>query len=296
MIDVIYSEDYLHWHLGEGHPTDPVRAENALRLVDAMRVPHRLVEPRMATREEMERVHDSAYLDRLLGGECDEWEGVDPRLGRTAVLMAGGTMTAVDRLLADEGKRFFNPQGAKHHAHRDHSSGFCTINDMAMAAARLNEAGLRALYLDWDVHHGDGVEALCLDMDDTMTVSVHGDGFPGTGAHHTGETARNYMLLRGSGDRDWLRAISNGLARAADFAPDVVLLATGADAHRSDPLGSLRVTVDGYAEAAQMVSDFADGFCEGRVIAGGAGGYQPEHWTPLIWAVVASVLASPTSA
>lgn len=293
MLHVIYEDSYLNWQLGEDHPTNPIRATNTLRLLDAMRVPHQITGARYPERAELLAVHDEDYIDAVLReGRSDEWEGQNVELGTTASLMAGGTMKAVDMLLAREGKRFFNPQGAKHHAHRDHSSGFCVFNDMAMAAHRLNEAGLRVLYIDWDVHHGDGVEALCAAMPDTMTASIHGNGFPWTGQGESDSpTALNYCLTSAAGDRDWLRAISNALAYGADFNPDIVLLATGADSHRSDPLGALRVTVDGYAQAAQMVGDFANEHCRGRIIAGGAGGYQPHDWTPLCWATVARVLA-----
>lgn len=292
MIEFIYSDAYLRWQLGDGHPTDPRRAQRALRLIEAMEVPHRLTPPRMATFDELLLVHDADYVASTVEGHNGEWAGRQPELGATAMLMAGGTMRAVDMLLAEKGRRFFNPQGAKHHAMRDHGSGFCVFNDMAMAARRLNDAGLRVLYVDWDVHHGDGVEALCADMPMTMTASVHGYGFPGTGKRSIPEVqAWNAILPDGSGDADWLGAISQALVDAIEHTPDVVLLATGADSHRTDPLGMLNITVDGYRQAAQMVSDFADGFCEGRIIVGGAGGYQPRLTTPLIWASVAAVLA-----
>jgi acetoin utilization protein AcuC len=184
----------------------------------------------------------------------------------------------------------FNPQGAKHHAHSDHSSGFCVFNDMAMAAQKfIGLMGWRVLYIDLDVHHGDGVEALLRDEPNAMTFSMHGDGFPGTGTsddvdHH----AYNTMFRQGTGDQHWVDDLWRFLRyEATPFMPHVVMLACGADSHRTDPLGGLQITVDGYAQAADLVWEFADAFTDGRVLIGGAGGYQPEFWTPMIWATVA---------
>ena len=287
-LSVVYSDDYLRWNLGEGHPTDPRRAQNFMRILEATDVPHEVLRPRRAQPMELARVHSYGYINEVMRGFSSEWEGEQIDLADTARLMAGGTMLAVDRMLDGQVVRAFNPQGAKHHAHRDHGSGFCVFNDMAIAATRFADAGMKVLYLDWDVHHGDGVEALCLDMRGVTTASVHGDGFPYTGRENMPERGALNRTLHTAGDKGWLRAIHSLLNEAlAREVPDVILLATGADSHRSDPLGRLRVTVDGYARAASVVRGVADAFCEGRVLIGGAGGYQPDYWTPMCWAAVA---------
>lgn len=288
MIDVIYSPDYLNWQLGRDHPTNPVRALNAVRLIEAMQLKHELLTPRLATREELELVHAPGYVSLTLEGVNEEWRGIQPVLGETAQLMAGGTMLAVDRMLAGDSVRAFNPQGAKHHAHRGYGSGFCVFNDMAMAARRfILERGWKTLYVDWDVHHGDGVEALLLEEEMAMTASIHGKGFPGTGTGHLPDKhAYNWMLENGADGRDALAALAEALHTAEDFQPDVVLLAAGADAHITDPLGPLRLTVEDYADLGRALREFADDNCEGRVLIGGAGGYQPHTWTPQVWATV----------
>lgn len=288
MIDVVYSNDYLEWKLGKGHPTNPVRAANAVRLIEAMQIEHTLLAPRPATLKELKLAHSAKYIGETLAGTNSEWFGTQPSLGKTARLMAGGTMFAVDRILEGSTSRAFNPQGAKHHAQRATGAGFCVFNDMAMAARRfMTERGWRVLYIDWDVHHGDGVEELLLKERAAMTASIHGYGYPGTGLRHRkGNFAYNWPLKDGSDGTDVLLALNEILELGRKFRPDIVLLAAGADAHISDPLGGLRLTVEDYATLARRVREFADDNCEGRVLIGGAGGYQPYTWTPMVWATV----------
>jgi acetoin utilization protein AcuC len=128
-------------------------------------------------------VHDPAYVAAVRRGRCAEWSGTQERLGEVAALMFTGTLDLVEQLLIDDQPGiYFNPQGAKHHAHRDHASGFCVLNDMAWAATRLTGAGQRVIYLDWDAHHGDGVEALLLNTPEAVTASIQDRTiFPGTG-------------------------------------------------------------------------------------------------------------------
>ena len=299
-MDFIYSTAYLGWRLGPDHPTDPRRAARTLELLRAAGVLDLddVVAPRPATRAEMELVHDRAYLDRLAGGECTEWAGIRPEMFRTAAVMAGGTMLAVDRLLAGVSGRAFNPAGAKHHAHRGSASGFCVLNDMAMAAHRLAAAGLRVLYLDWDAHHGDGVEELTADLDAVMTVSIHGHPmwpFTGTG-HDESRHIYNYPLGPGADGTDLLGAVDDALEKAAAFAPDVVLVAAGADGHREDPLSHLHYDVLAFTAAGARVDEFTRAHCGGRLIVGGAGGYRPADRTPEVWAAVFTTLAATTAA
>jgi acetoin utilization protein AcuC len=292
-IDYVYDDDYLRWNLSAGHPTRPIRALNALRLIQATDLPHEVIKPRLATREELTLVHDRDYVEQTLAGCNDEWSGVQPVLGETAALMAGGTMRAVDRMLAGQTVRAFNPQGAKHHAQRANGSGFCVFNDMAMAAARFVKAGMRVLYVDWDAHHGDGVEALTADMPEVMTASIHnGNIYPGTGQVHDVERAVfNWPLPHRADGIELEAALREALDLALDHEPDVVLLAAGGDGHRYDPLGNLAFDVEDAYEAGRAVAEFADAYCEGRVLAGGAGGYNADDWTPLMWHAVVKALS-----
>lgn len=290
-LHIAYGDDYLDWQLGEKHPTNPERATLALELLkEELGNSIEVIEPTILASDvaRLCEVHSSDYVREVLfDGESDEWIGSDLRLGRTALAMFAGTVRLTELMLTGQTKVAFNPQGAKHHAQYNWSSGFCVFNDMAWSALEFQKNGLTPLYIDWDAHHGDGVENLLLETD-IATASIHDISiFPGTG-HDTDEKLKafNWALPRNSGDEKFAQAMDE-IAELADIIkPDVILLATGADAHQTDPLSSLNFTYDGYAYASEVVSNIALKHSDGRVLIGGAGGYQPHTHTPKIWAQV----------
>jgi acetoin utilization protein AcuC len=190
-------------------------------------------------------------------------------------------------MLQGEATVAFNPQGAKHHAQYSHSAGFCVFNDMAWSAHEFARHGLKPMYIDWDAHHGDGVENL-LRATPYLTASIHdGTIYPGTGLANEPENfVYNWALPRGSGDKEFGEAIDEISELADSYQPDVILLATGADGHKTDPLSTINFDYEGYAYASQVVAEIAKKHTEGRVLIGGAGGYQPHSHTPRIWAQV----------
>jgi acetoin utilization protein AcuC len=203
-----------------------------------------------------------------------------------------------EKILSGEAQVAFNPQGAKHHAQYDHSSGFCVFNDMALVAKLFMAAGLKPMYIDWDAHHGDGVENILRAYPNLVTASIHQGGiFPGTGLTSEPENgAYNIPLSNGDGDIEFLDAMQDIELLADEIQPDVILLATGADAHHSDPLSGLNFDYPGYRAAAKIVGEIANKHAKGRVLIGGAGGYQPLTHTPQVWAqVVAQVYSTVNS-
>jgi acetoin utilization protein AcuC len=184
-------------------------------------------------------------------------------------------------------------QGGKHHAGFNHSSGFCVLNDMAYAARYLAHYGEHVFYLDWDAHHGDGVEALTRADQRITTFSIHEKGiFPGTGLTDSPrENVYNHALGPGSGDDEFLAAVQEAVD-SPHMRPGVttILLVAGADGVVGDPLSSLGYTLEGYREAARMVGRAARDL-GARVIMGGAGGYRPKDLTPTVWAETAYALA-----
>jgi acetoin utilization protein AcuC len=299
-LQISYSDDYLNWQLGDGdgsHPTDPMRARIAYDLLNQYLGHHVTTidpAPRDGDRAAAEALHAASYVRTVLDeGLSTEWEGPSLKNAHTALAMFSGTMRLTEAIIAGETRIGFNPMGAKHHAGYDFSSGFCVLNDMAWGALAFKEAGIRPLYLDWDVHAGDGVQNLLEDTD-IPTLSIHGTGiFPaGMGNHHPDkfgqghtwhDTERhfyNWNIELGSGDEALLSALDEAEDIVAGYAPDVILLATGADGHYGEYWG-MKWTLDGYVEAAHQVSTWADKF-----LIGGAGGYQPRTWTPDIWATV----------
>jgi acetoin utilization protein AcuC len=294
-VDLVHSDRYLGYLLGPGHPTRPVRCSNMLTLVRNTGIPHRLVEPTLATEADLLLVHDAAYVEQVRSGWHDEWDGNRPQLHDLAALIVGGTVDAARRIADGTTIRAFHAMGAKHHAMADTASGFCIYNDMAIAATVLADSGRRVLYLDWDAHHGDGVEALLAHRTDVMTASIHnGHILPGTGHGHRPERAAyNWPLPSGASGSEMLAAVDDGLSIGSAFRPDVVLLAAGADGHEMDPLGQLAYRLEDFVDAAGEVSAFSWRHCQGRLLGGGAGGYLADDWTPRVWAGVFKELASP---
>lgn len=308
---VAYGDDYLKWQLGSGdgsHMTKPIRAKLALdKLVaDLGQDKIEVIEPTIAEqdRERLESIHDPEFVaDVIDKGVSYEWYDEKPEMGKTAFQMFAGTARLVEKMLAGEARVAFNPQGAKHHAQYGWSEGFCVFNDFAWAAREFERNGLKAVYIDWDVNAGDGVQNL-LEETDIPTFSIHGHGiYPTHSNTWAGSESGfgdeiyeysnpdkhwyNFVLPRGSGDIEFSMAINAIADKVAEYEPDVILLATGADAHESD-LWGMNYTYEGYEYASSVVAELANRFAEGRVLIGGAGGYRPYDSTPEVWARVVS--------
>lgn len=294
--EFIYSDQYLRYVLGEGHPTNPLRAFLTLDLLRQHDVPHVQVEPEQALLSELRLAHTPDHIHHVSLGRDYEWQGYRPWLHSTAALIYGGTLDAARRIAAGQTKRAFNPMGSKHHAMADRTSGFCIYNDIAAAGRYFTSIGMRVLYLDWDIHHGDGVEAILRDDPAAMTSSIHAmqitPNMGHTGLHtgHGGSTVLNRLLRSPDGDAldAWL---DDTFEQAAAHAPDVILLAAGADGHWGDRSRLGDYEVADIAHTTERVVAFADAYCEGRVLAGGAGGYSPHRWTPRMWLATCQVLA-----
>lgn len=293
-IHIAYDDALLEWQLGEGHPTDPRRAQYVIGHLARMQAGIKVdAITRTVTDAELAEVHDLEYVERITRGVCGEWKGVRPDLGAAARHMFAGTAQLVDGILDGTVDVGFSPQGAKHHAQWDRSSGFCVFNDFAAAATRLAAAGERVLYFDTDAHHGDGVENLVGGSSpNIMTVSIHDSTiFPGTGdAQDSDALVYNYPLRRGAGDPELLGSAALALNIADEFDPTVVLFAIGADGYVTDPLSSLRYTLEGYKTLAILVGAFVHRH-QAAILMGGAGGYLPTTKTPLVWATVVGRLA-----
>lgn len=261
----LLTDDSMDRHVVHGHPERPDRRIAAARGVrDA--AGGRLLEPGVtpATDDDLLAVHSRSLLERLTGLEADGGGWFDPDTyvvpGSLAAarLAAGATLRAAIAATNGEAEVAFaavRPPG--HHASRDRAGGFCLINNVAVATAGLRRARVaaRVAIVDWDVHHGDGTQALFESDADVLYLSTHRWPFyPGTGpAWDRGKagSVRNRTLAAGDGDDAFVAAWVDDLLPALEaFGPEAIIVSAGYDAHRSDPLGGLAVTEAGYLAVA----------------------------------------------
>ncbi len=253
---------------GRAHP-DRIGRLEVLR--DALSAHHdvRLVEPGPATRAEVERVHDPAYIDDLLafidagGGawdpdtvaSADTWEAALGAAGLATWAANVGRETAPG---ADTPFALTRPPG--HHAMYDDAMGFCFVNNVAVGAASVLEEtpAERVGIIDWDVHHANGTESFVIHRPGTALVSLHQAGlYPGTGTFHgeSHDRAMNVPLPSDLGDAGYLYAFEEtAMAAMRRFDPDLVLVSCGFDAIRTDVLASQELTTDGYNLLADAVA------------------------------------------
>ncbi len=277
---------------GSHHPESPRRLAAIIERLQSLnddRIEWRDVTP--ATREQLLRVHTADHVDamdacrgRSLALDADTI--VSPHSIDAAYLAAGAAVGAVECVMRGETTAAWalvRPPG--HHAEADRAMGFCVFNNVAVAAAHaIAELGCRrVLIVDWDVHHGNGTQHIFESRADVLFFSVHrgGNFYPATGRENErgigeGEGFTiNVPLPPHSGDDVYARVFEqNLLPRAKDFAPELVLVSAGFDAHQCDPLGGMRVTTNGFSHICQMVRSIADSTCDGRIALVLEGGYD----------------------
>ena len=304
---LVYGPRSTTYDFGPSHPLTPRRFGPAIDLLEAVGAKPGLA-PEPVPDAELEPCHAPGFVRVVRGFSSDpfglanagisEYGDVPPFAGmhEAGAMVAGGSLRAMDAILRGDVEHAFHPGGGLHHAMRDRASGFCIYNDVALAIARARRDGLRVLYLDFDVHHGDGVQDLFYDDPGVLTFSIHETGrylFPGTGfADEIGEgraagSAVNVPLQPGTGERAWLEAVGVLVpALAAAFQPDVVVTQHGADSHAFDPLAHLRMTTTGMGAAARLVDAVAHRWASGRWLATGGGGYDAYRVVPRSWSLV----------
>jgi acetoin utilization protein AcuC len=302
---LVFGPRSLTYDFGPGHPLSPRRFGPGIDLLRAVGAEPRLA-PEPAADDELEWLHAAEYVAAVRrfsadpGGppEAGIGPGDDPAFAgmhEAAAAVAGGSIRAMEAILRGDVEHAYHPGGGLHHAMRARASGFCIYNDVALAIARARRDGLRVLYVDLDVHHGDGVQALHAADPGVLTVSIHESGrslFPGTGfLDELGEgiaagTSVNVPLEPLSGPEAWLAAVRAVVpALAAAFGPDVVVSQHGADGHVWDPLAHLSLTTTARGQAARLVDRIAHRYAGGRWLSTGGGGYAVYRVVPRAWAL-----------
>ncbi len=304
---VVYGPANLEYDFGTHHPLTPRRFPPSIDLLRAAGAA-RIEPPRVASDDELQRLHSASYIRVVRNfshdpthhvpshgigpGDCPPFEGIH----QASATVAGGSIGAVDAILGGEAQHAFNPGGGLHHAMAERASGFCIYNDVALAVARARDAGHRVLYVDLDVHHGDGTQALFWDDPQVLTFSIHETGmslFPGTGfvdergGRDAPGTAVNVPLQPYSGDGSWLAAVEKVVPALAEvFKPTFLVSQHGCDTHAYDPLAHLRLTTRSYRAASVLLDALAHRHCSGRWLATGGGGYDAYRVVPRSWSLV----------
>ena len=274
---------------GAGHPERPDRLRVLhSRWRDAAGLVR--VGARLATEDEIARVHDPRLIERVAGTAgrprvvFDADTATSAQSYEAARLAAGGLIDLCEAVRAGEvenGFAFVRPPG--HHAEHARAMGFCLFNNVAVAAAALRAAGVeRVCIVDWDLHHGNGTQHLFEDDPDVLYVSTHQyPCYPGTGAAHevghgagAGRTL-NLPFPPGFGDAEFARAFGEVILPVArQFDPDFVLVSAGFDCDGRDPLGGLDVSPAGFTMMAHACRRLADETAHGRLVAVLEGGYD----------------------
>ena len=302
---LVFGPRSTDYDFGPGHPLTPRRFGPGIDLLRSVGAEAGLA-PKPAADVDLRLCHSAEYISVVRRSSVDPFGPTEAGIGLSdnppfadmhdaSAAVAGGSLRAVEAILRGDVEHAFQPGGGLHHAMRDRAWGFCIYNDPALAIARARAEGLRVLYIDLDVHHGDGVQALFWDDPGVLTFSIHESGrylFPGTGdADEVGEgaaagTVINVPLPPYTGEDAWYPIVESYVpVLAAAFGPDLIVSQHGADSHAWDPLAHLNVTTTAQGKAARLVDAVAHRFAGGRWLATGGGGYDAYRVVPRTWAL-----------
>jgi acetoin utilization deacetylase AcuC-like enzyme len=302
-VGFVYDPIYLKHDTGQ-HVENAGRLEAIVSLLEQTGLTQQLVpiEPRAASTEELSAVHDEQYISYILdvaqrgGGWLDADTVMSADSYEAAVYAAGGAITATEAVISGEVASAFalvRPPG--HHASSQRAMGFCLFNNVAVATeyARAKYNLERIAIIDFDVHHGNGTQAIFYDNPQVLYISTHEYPFyPGTGnIEETGGGAAkgtkvNIPLPAGCGDDEYLLVLEQIIRPAVRrFKPQLVMVSAGYDSHWADGLALMQVTTTGFAQMVKIVRELAEELCQGHLAICLEGGY---HLQALAYSVKAT--------
>ncbi|MFC5288221.1 class II histone deacetylase [Actinokineospora guangxiensis] len=322
-----YSHEICYWHdpgMGSGYvPVGPGveplrqfavdpdlrRAEGLVRATGVIESYTQLT-PEPATDDELLLVHTPEHIERveatsaLGGGDAGVFAHVNYHSARAARLAVGACVQAADAVLDGRFDRAYclvRPPG--HHAEPDRAMALCLYNNLAVAARTAQRRGARrVLVLDWDVHHGNGIQRAFYDDPDVLYISIHQDGLfpPGsgtvreTGAGAGAGTTLNIPLPAGSGHEAYLAAMRRIVGPAARaFGPELLLVAAGLDASGHDPMGRMMATSRTFHAMTSFLCELAEELTGGKVVFAHEGGYSAWYQPTLVLATASAIAGLP---
>ena len=306
---VYTGDDLARYGFGAGHPFGPDRLDAFWQQACAIGLDRRVQQcaPVSAGREQLERFHTPAYVQRVIeqsasgegyldGGDTPAFRGIY----ESACYVVGSVLDAIERILAGDCGQVFVPIAGLHHARRDSAAGFCVFNDCGIAIETLRSQHhlQRIAYVDIDAHHGDGVFYSFEEDPELIFADLHEDGrylYPGSGSEsETGRgAARGTKLNIPMPPEADDAAFFTAWERVEDFIdhqrPEFILFQCGADSIAGDPITHLRYSPAAHRHAAQRLLRLAERHCRGRLLAMGGGGYNRGNLA-LAWTAVVEVL------
>ncbi|MBW2489980.1 MAG: acetoin utilization protein AcuC [Deltaproteobacteria bacterium] len=314
---LVFSKEFGTHSYGPNHPLKVERLQLTMDLIaayglwDKSDIPW--IEAQKAEEHDLHRIHSAEYLEILKKANTgrppsEAWKyglgsGDNPvfsGLYDWSLMVTGATLECIRQIRDNKCQIAFNIAGGLHHAMRNRAAGFCYLNDPAVGIAKMIQDGLRVVYLDIDVHHGDGVEAAFYNTDRVLTISLHQHGhtlFPGTGfPDEIGEGpgrgyAVNVPLAPGTGDDLYYHVFMEVVPPLVHaFDPDVLVTQLGVDTLATDPLAALNLTTNGFLKVVQEIKSW-----NRKWAALGGGGYNimnvARAWTGA-WAVMKGIEVS----
>nr|WP_152425878.1 acetoin utilization protein AcuC [Paenibacillus sp. A9] len=319
MNDAVYVHhpDSLKYIFHQGHPFDQRRLVLTMELLQqtgALPASSILTPDQPLDEKLLQQIHIPGYIEAVkqLSVSSPSAEalqnaaqyGLDhgdnpyfPGMHESAAAIAAGSVYAADLVMSGQYRHALHMGGGLHHAMPQKSAGFCIYNDAALAITHLRQQyGARVLYIDTDVHHGDGVEMCFYTDPHVFTYSIHETGkylFPGTGLveeRGAGEGfgfTLNVPVEPYTEDASWLECFEATLSQVMERAkPDIIISQHGCDAHALDPLSHIHCSMEIYRQMPRMIHEAAHTWCEGRWVALGGGGYDIWRVVPRAWSLV----------